>query len=472
MESTEREDIEQVPGPSTRDSDRVPLSVIVTYCLPTVGGGFMFLLVSLYLMKFATDVLLIAPAAMGTIFGLSRIWDAISDPVAGYLSDRTRHRMGRRRPWIFMSMFPIGLAYWMAWSPPAALSGGALTAWTAAGIFGFYSAMTIFVVPHLSLGAELTTDHHERSRIFGSRHVGWTVGSILSLLGMAFLIQAEGISIEASRSAASQLALGVGIVTALMIGFAALRLRERPEFQGRGAERPFSALSDVWGNPHARLLLTVTLIENLGAATIGVLTLYVAEYVVGAGHLAPVIILCYMIPSGGLVPLWIPLSRRIGKKRLWICAQLLTSASFGGMFFVGAGDVILMGLLAVSAGVAAGAGATLSPSLQADVIDFDEYQTGERKEGAYFSAWSFIFKSAFGVTLMLTGYVLQLSGFEPNVEQTDTVKLALRTLYGGFPFVCYLAGALLLRTFALSEEEHGRIRAALLARGSDRPEQE
>ena len=86
----------------------------------------MFLLIGLYLMKFATDVLLIAPATMGTIFGLSRIWDAVSDPVAGYLSDRTSHRTGRRRPWIFASMFPIGLAYWMVWSPPETLSAGAI----------------------------------------------------------------------------------------------------------------------------------------------------------------------------------------------------------------------------------------------------------------------------------------------------------------------------------------------------------
>ena len=117
--------MQNIEGDSARphsNPERLPLSVILTYCLPTVGCGFMFLLVGLYLMKFATDVLLIAPAAMGTIFGLSRIWDAISDPIAGYLSDRTSHRSGRRRPWIFVSMLPIGLAYWMLWSPPEALS--------------------------------------------------------------------------------------------------------------------------------------------------------------------------------------------------------------------------------------------------------------------------------------------------------------------------------------------------------------
>ena len=448
------------------NSERLPLSVILTYCLPTVGCGFMFLLVGLYLMKFATDVLLIAPAAMGTIFGLSRIWDAVSDPVAGYLSDRTRHRSGRRRPWIFVSMLPIGLAYWMLWSPPETLSTEGLTTWMAIGVFGFYSAMTIFIVPHMSLGAELTADYHDRSRIFGIRHIGWTVGSILALAGMTLLIRAEDISIEASRETAGQLGLGVALFTAVLIGLAAIRIRERPEFQGRGAERPFAAFADVWKNPHARLLLAVTAVENLGGATIGILTLYVSEYIVGSANLAPVFILCYMVPSVASVPLWIRISRRIGKKRLWMGALVLTGLSFGGMFFLGEGDVYLISSLALTAGFAAGAGGTIAPSIQADVIDYDEYQTGERKEGAYFSAWNFVFKSAYGVTLMLTGYVLELSGFQPNVEQTEEVKLALRCLYGAFPFVCYMGGALLVSRFSLDEEAYTHIRAELRDRES------
>ena len=152
-----------MPAENVVASQRLPLSAILVYSLPTVGAGFMFLLIGLYLMKFATDVLLIPPAAMGFIFGASRIWDAISDPVAGYLSDRTRHRSGRRRPWIFVSIFPIGAAYLMAWSPPASLTGDSLILWMGVGVFGFYSAMTIFIVPHMSLGAELTADYHDRS---------------------------------------------------------------------------------------------------------------------------------------------------------------------------------------------------------------------------------------------------------------------------------------------------------------------
>ena len=460
-------------GPAFRAAEpaatRLPLGTILTYCLPNVGCGFMFLLVAIYLMPFSTDVLGISPAVMGTIFGLSRIWDAVSDPLAGYFSDRTTSRMGRRRPWILAASLPIGAAYIMVWSPPASLTGVELEIWMAIGVFGFYSAMTIFIVPHMSLGAELTSDYHDRSRIFGIRHVMWTIGSILSLGGMALLIgEAKGNGIEAVRETASWLGVGVAVVTVAMVVFTALRLRERPEFQGRGPEKPFAAFADVWKNPHARLLLIITLVENLGAATIGILTIYVARYIVGAEQLAPVFILCYMVPSAASAPVWIPLSRRFGKKPLWIFSMLLTAASFGGMFFLGEGDAVLISILAASAGLAAGAGGVVSPSIQADVIDYDEYMTGERKEGAYFSAWNFVFKTAFGITLMLTGFVLELAGYVPNVEQSETVKTALLSLYALYPCVCYVIGAALFTRFSLDETEHNKIRAELSRRQTSR----
>jgi GPH family glycoside/pentoside/hexuronide:cation symporter len=175
-----------------------------------------------------------------------------------------------------------------------------------------------------------------------------------------------------------------------------------------------------------------------------------------------------MIPSATSTPLWIPLSRRFGKKRLWLFAMILTAFSFGGMFFLGEGDTVLIMILAASAGLAAGAGGTVSPSIQADVIDYDEYVTGERKEGAYFSAWNFVFKTAFGVTLMLTGYVLEFAGYVPNAEQTETVKTALLSLYALYPFVCYMIGAAVFSRFSLGEEEHRTMRDELDRRARER----
>ena len=117
--------------------------------------------------------------------------------------------------------------------------------------------------------------------------------------------------------------------------------------------------------------------------------------------------------------------------------------------------------MAFFAGLAAGCGGTIGPSIQGDVIDYDEYKTGERKEGSYFAAWNFVYKSALGVMLLLTGFVLEFSGFIPNQDQTMQVKLALVSLYGLLPFVCYSVGAIIFSRFRLGEEEYAHIREHL-----------
>ena len=151
--------------------------------------------------------------------------------------------------------------------------------------------------------------------------------------------------------------------------------------------------------------------------------------------------------------------------------MMLTGVSFGAMFllpFIESVDARIAWIItmAVFAGLANGCGGTIGPSVQGDVIDYDEHLTGERKEGAYFSAWNFVQKSALGVMLLLTGFVLDFSGFIPNVEQTMTVKVSMVTLYGLFPLVCYAIGAFLFMRFKLDEQAHGEIRAALDAKAA------
>ena len=451
-----------------RNASRLRWSVISAYGAPGVGAGYMYLLIGLYIMKFSTDVLLIAPAVMGTIFGISRVWDAISDPLVGYMSDRTRHSLGRRRLWLLLSIVPISGTFIMVFSPPASLHGTDLIAWMAVGVIGFYSAATIFIVPHMSLGAELTPNYHERSRLYGLRHAAFTIGSILALVSMQLLINAERVSEAAVRQTAFELSALAALVTAGLILYAVVKLRERPDYQGRVNASPFGAFKDVWRNHHARLVLAVSFIENIGSAVIGILTLYVAQYVVGRPELAALIILSYMIPSTLSVPLWIPLSRRFGKIRLWMFSMMLTGVSFGGMFSLPWLEpdirlVVIFGL-AVFAGLAAGCGGTIAPSVQSDIIDYDEYMTGERKEGSYFAAFNFVHKSATGVMILITGYVLQFSGFVPNQLQTMNVQVSMVFLYGLLPLICYCIGAALFSRFTLDEATHQQMRDEMDAR--------
>ena len=428
---------------------KVTLGTTIAYGMPGLGAGYMYLLMSLYVMKFSTDVLLIAPAVMGVIFSISRIWDAVSDPIAGYLSDRTTFKFGRRRTWMLISFIPISFGFLAVFSPPESMQGQSLDLWMMIAILSFYSAITLLNVPHMALGAELSEDYHERTRLFGVRHIGFTLGSILALVSMSLLISEENNPDGDVRQLAGSLAFYAIGAMSLMIFFAVSKLKENPEFQNRVNKNPFKAFRDVWINPHAKILIIVLFIENLGGAVIGVLTLYVTQYIVEAPAWAPLIIFAYMLPSALSVPLWIPLSRRFGKIRLWVFSLAFTGISFGGIFIIPFLDsitdrLIVMFIGAALGGMAAGCGGAIGPSVKGDVIDYDEYLTGERKEGSYFAALNFVFKSATGIMLLVTGFVLQFSGFIPNQPQTMEVKIALISLYGLVPLVFYSLGAYLL----------------------------
>ena len=449
---------------------KVPFGTTIAYGMPGLGAGYMYLLMSLYVMKFSTDVLLIAPAVMGVIFSISRIWDAVSDPIAGYLSDRTTFKFGRRRTWMLLSFIPISFGFLAVFSPPESMQGQSLDLWMMIAILSFYSAITLFNVPHMALGAELSEDYHERTRLFGVRHIGFTVGSILSLVPMSLLISEENSPTGDVRELAGNLAFLAVAAMSLMIFFSVSRLKENPEFQNRVNKNPFKAFRDVWVNPHAKILIIVLFIENLGGAVIGVLTLYVTQYIVEAPAWAPLIIFAYMLPSALSVPLWIPLSKRFGKIRLWVFSLALTGISFGGIFIIPFLDsvterLIVMFIGATLGGMAAGCGGAIGPSVKGDVIDYDEYLTGERKEGSYFAALNFVFKSATGIMLLVTGFVLQFSGFIPNQPQTMEVKIALISLYGLVPLVFYSLGAYLLhKKFTFGEKEHAAIKQQIKER--------
>ena len=449
---------------------KVPLGTTIAYGMPGLGAGYMYLLMSLYVMKFSTDVLLIAPAVMGVIFSISRIWDAVSDPIAGYLSDRTTFKFGRRRTWMLISFIPISFGFLAVFSPPESMQGQSLDLWMMIAILSFYSAITLLNVPHMALGAELSEDYHERTRLFGVRHIGFTLGSILALVSMSLLISEENNPDGDVRQLASSLAFYAIGAMSLMIFFAVSKLKENPEFQNRVNKNPFKAFRDVWINPHAKILIIVLFIENLGGAVIGVLTLYVTQYIVEAPAWAPLIIFAYMLPSALSVPLWIPLSRRFGKIRLWVFSLAFTGISFGGIFIIPFLDsvsdrLIVMFIGAALGGMAAGCGGAIGPSVKGDVIDYDEYLTGERKEGSYFAALNFVFKSATGIMLLVTGFVLQFSGFIPNQPQTMEVKIALISLYGLVPLVFYSLGAYLLyKKFKFGEKEHAAIKQQIQER--------
>ena len=443
-------------GPNRRD---VSWGTLLAYGAPALGYGFALLFIQFYFLKFATDVLLLAPALAGGLIGVGRLWDAFSDPLAGYWSDRTSTRLGRRRPWMLAAVPLMAVFFVMTWSPPAGLEGASLVAWCAVALFGFYTAYTIYTVPHLSLGAELSGNYHERTRVFAGQRIFFVLGMMASFVGVQFLRDAAE-----PRSTAVLFAIGSAVGVAALLLLAPVFVPERRENVGRGASSPYAAFRDVLRNPHARILLGAWLIDGIGAGVLGVLAPFVAEYVLKRPDLMAALPAVFLTSAIVSLPLWVRLSRRLGKASVWRIALVGSALGLGATFFAGEGDIPFVIGLMVVAGACNGCGGAIGASMLADVIDWDELRSGERKEGAYAAAWGFALKLSIGVVIVITGIALQVSGFEPNVAQARSADLTIRGLFAGLPLLAGLFAAWLLSRFTLDARAHAAIAAELEAR--------
>lgn len=449
-----------VAGADAAGAGRAPRSVLVAYAAPALSSSFLFTAVSLYLLKYSTDVLLMAPATMGLLFGISRFWDAVTDPLVGHLSDRTDTRWGRRRPWLLASAIPVAVAYYAVWAPPPELEGSALTLWMAAAIVIFYATITAFSVPYNALGAELSADYHDRSRVFGAKAFGDHIGIIAAAGSLLVMERAEDPRVAAACVAtlAGALMLG-GILWAVAV------LREPAEHRWRGGARtPYARFADVLRNRGARILLAVFFLEMLGYNALVTLLPYVTEYVLETPGSTAYYLFGTIATTLATIPLWIRLSRRFGKVRVWTAALVVKLTVFAGLGFIGAGDWLGIGALTLVFGAATGASAVLGPSLKADVVDTDEALTGERKEGTFFAAWGLAIKGAIGFAILLSGFVLSSTGFRPNVAQTPEALLGIRVLVSAFPLLCHALAIALLVRLDLDENAHAAIRSRIRAR--------
>jgi GPH family glycoside/pentoside/hexuronide:cation symporter len=451
------------PAPGAGRAARVPLGTLALYGPPIFGLSALVFFVQFFFLKYATDVLLIAPGVVATLFALGRLWDAVSDPLVGAWSDRTRTRLGRRRPWMLGGLAFLGASFAMIWTAPRALSEVWLAAWVALALFAFYTAFTAYVIPHFALGAELSDDHHDRSRVYGTRAAAFTLGMLPAFAAMQLVNNAGD-----PRAAAAAVAL-CGALAGTLILLAPLRVAERGEFQGRGTGASLRAVADVLRNPYARRILLVQFTDSLGVGVLGILAPYFAQYVLRRPDLIAALPAVFVVCALVSVPLWVQASRRFGKRAAWTASLLGVSLAFGSTIAVGENDVAwLVGSL-VAAGLFAGCGNVIGPSMLADVIDADELATGSRREGIYAATWGFAFKAGSALTVFLTGIALELSGFQPNVEQEAAASWTLRGIFAGAPLVMSLAGALLLRGYVLDAAAHARIRAELERRRASAP---
>jgi GPH family glycoside/pentoside/hexuronide:cation symporter len=444
--------------------DRVPNAQLLAYGVPVLGVSYMLFFLQFYFLKFATDVLLLSPAIVGVLFSVAKLWDGINGPLIGSFSDRSRSRFGRRRPFLFAALPLLVVGFVMLWTTPRALAGNAQIAWIAVALFVFYTAFDLYTLPHAALGAELSRDPHQRTRLFAVRQMSFTVGMLLAFGAIQVAMNAED-----PRAIAAELAIPAALVAVVMLAITPLVLREPVVEGGSGGRGLLPALRDVVSTRPARLLLLVHFVESAGVGAVGTMAPYVSEYLLQRPDVVGLLPAAYVISAVVSIPIWVRISRRFGKRDTWLAAMVLAAGAFAGIWFIGAGDVVLATSLLAVAGCAMGCGGVLASALLADVIDLDERRTGERKEGVYSAAMVLVLKVGTSVAVAASGIVMTKTGFVPNVVQSESSLFGLRMLFAGLPFLGFVVGALLFRGFSLDDGDADGLPAAAPLRAPSAP---
>jgi GPH family glycoside/pentoside/hexuronide:cation symporter len=220
----------------------------------------------------------------------------------------------------------------------------------------------------------------------------------------------------------------------------------------------------VWRNPHARLLLLVFLIQQLGVVALTTIMPFFSEYVLETPEWTSAYLATLFLSAVLGVPLWVRFRPRGGKKAALIGAMAVIGVAIASLGLAEPGDVALTIMMCALGGFASAGTDVLFPSIQADAIDWDELATGERKEGAYFAAWAFASKGAGALASTLVGVALAAIGFVPNALQTDAVREQILLVAALGPAFLYALGIVLFLRFRLGEKEHAEIQQALRGR--------
>ena len=445
-------------------ADRISTGQIVSYSLPSLGAGIVLLSIAVYLPNYYTDELGLSAGMLSWVLMAGRLWDAVTDPVMGHISDRTRSRWGRRRPYFLFSALPIWIVFYFTWAPIPGLTPLGIFTQLLVCYLVLFTFWTVFWVPYISLGMELTPDYHDRTRLFGMRQGFTLLGVAVGMLAPEAFAKAGG----GPRAAYPGMALLFGGAACALILVAFARVRERVTADHTDHYPFVEGLRVTFRNRAFVILMITYLIALVGGSFIAPLTLYVAKYVIKAREIVPVVMLAYLAGSVLAIPVWVRLSNRLGKNQTWTAGMLLATAVYTTSFYYHEGTWRLWIFLAAVIGAANGCTATLGPSLSADVIDSDELETGRRREGAFMGIWSFMDKAAIGIAIFIGMQALDVIGYVPNQDQSEAVVFGIKFLYCLLPAACHLAAVIVFRRFPITAEVHANIRAQLDARAAAR----
>ncbi|HUD53470.1 MFS transporter, partial [Parvibaculum sp.] len=391
---------------------------------------------------------------VGTIFMLARFWDVFVDPVLGIVSDRFPSRWGRRRHWIVLSVPIILISSWYVFFPTAPVTPEYLLF----GLLGLYLGYTMILLAHMSWGAELTDDYNERSRIQAWRE-GLAVLGVPLVLMLPAIIEKMG-GDKAQDASVNIMGWFIIILLPVTVFFAVTMMGERK--QRHQAHLP---MSEAWkalvSNTALRRVVIADLASGFSGSALGAMFIYEATYVWGVGTYSNQLLLLYFFAGVAFVPVALKLSYRFGKHRTMIAASLFNVCFVPVLFLIPPGNIWVASLVLLFLGMNVGIPNVLYRSIMADIGDYDEVQTGQRRTGLFYALLTLTAKVGSAVAIGVVFWALDLIGFKPSGENDPVTLGHLNQIYVAVPFFANLFVAFMMWGFPIGLKEQRELRKIL-----------
>jgi len=433
------------------------------YGVGDIGFSLTTTILGAYFAIFLTDVVGIRPGIAAIAIFIGRSWDYINDPIFGYLSDRTRTRWGRRRPFLLFGTLPLALTFTMLWWRPPWNDVLPLAAYYAVAYILFEAANTLLYMPYFALTPELTSDYDERTSLTTYRMFFSILGSLVAFTIPLMLIGAFN---PDNAPRVFTMGLTFGIISALPMLLVFFGTRERNDYMAQEVSNLRQSLGAAWRNRPFRFGLAIFLATWISVEILQASLLYFIKYVVKREPQNDLIMATIFVVAIFALPVWDWVSRRWSKRwayiwgiAFWAVVQIVLIAVNPGTGL----SVILV--LCALAGVGVAAAHVLPWAILPDAIEWDEYNTGKRHEGMFYSLTTLTKKIATSIALPLVLLLLDATGYAPNVsQQTPGALLGIRVAIGPIPAVLLGIGIVFAFKYPLDRAQFAEIVRKLDAR--------
>jgi GPH family glycoside/pentoside/hexuronide:cation symporter len=412
-------------------------------------------IISAYFTIYMMDVIGLSPALVAIILFVGRSWDYINDPIIGHLSDRTRTRWGRRRPFLLFGAIPFGLSFILLWLSPN-LSETGLVIYYSLGYIVYEALSTTVYMPYFSLTPELSEDYDERTQLTSFRMFFNILGSLTAYI-FPMLVIGSMVPENTKRVLLMGAIAGAVAATPLLLVF--LGTREKKEYMVEKRPKLIPSLKAALKNRPFVFAAGIYLLTWMTIVVLETNLLIYIKYIIQREGQSTIIMASIFVTAILALPIWNWAAKHWNKRLAYIIGVAFWAVVMMVLILVTPETPFwLIIALCVMAGIGVSAAQVLPWSIIPDAIEWDEWKTFERHEGMFYSLITLLGKVANSIAVPLSLMVLELTGYQSGGGvQPDSALLGIRLVIGPLPAILLTGGIVFALFYPLSREQHHKI---------------